>query len=206
MGLTNILLYWIQHIAWVARAAVGAIADTIKAGLITVWHTLGAGAVQLETFGTFTDIRCNATSLIAAKCAHGLANTAHFQITLVAGAQAGCCTLAILTVVTFWLTHSTSRQAIPVETIALVGRHTFAIFAGFIAVRYAILAGGGFKREACFALALILGIANAIAATDGAGRDAFVLVIAHVAGNADAGVGRRANAIRAVVEADRIAA
>lgn len=73
-------------------------------------------------------------------------------------------------------------------------------------MRHTIFLGFQIQRVAGLAFALILLIAHTISAADGAGRDAFILVIAYVAGYADAGVGRCANAIRAVVEADWIAA
>lgn len=73
-------------------------------------------------------------------------------------------------------------------------------------MRYTILTFGRLQRVAWFTLAFVVLVANAIAAADRAESDAFVLMVAHVAGNADAGVRRSANTVRAIVLADRFAA
>lgn len=65
MGLADVPLVLILHVARLALALVVAGADAVEAGNVTLGLALGQLAVPFEARGAFTDVRANASSILA---------------------------------------------------------------------------------------------------------------------------------------------
>lgn len=138
--------------------------------------------------------------------ANGFAASLQLLVARVAAALSWRRALSIFAVVADGSTAAIGGTTIAMQAVAFVGRHTAAVGAARITFRQAVLATYRVQCVALTAATLVLIVAHAIAAAEWAGGDAFTLNGSHMSWHAYTGIGRRADAIGAVVLANRLAA
>lgn len=138
--------------------------------------------------------------------AYGLAASIYLLVAYVAAALTGGRALSVLTAIAHRLAASVRRLAVALQAGAFVGGHTVSEGTARLALRLTVLTGHLFQDISLATLALVPFVAHPVATTQGAGGDALSLGGPDMAGNADAGVRRRADPVGAVVGADWLAA
>lgn len=128
------------------------------------------------------------------------------QVAPVAGAVPRSSASAVLAALTDRLAAAVGGHAIALQAGTLVGCDAPTEGASWAALRLTVLACRRLQRVALAATALVGLVAHPVAAAQRAGGDAPALGRAHMSGNADAGVGRRADSVGTVIGADGLTA